>query len=112
MYKNRRSIWLVSFILAMILATGAAFGQSIKINFQRMASRTPDGYLPDSGEVFGDRGNGYSYGWDVDIQGDSRERNSSIDQRYDTLVQMQEGDPRTWEIELPNGGYDLFISLR
>ncbi len=110
MYKNRRSIWLVSFILAIILATGAAFGQSIKINFQRMVSRTPDGYLPDAGEVFGDRGNGYSYGWDADIQGDSRERNSSIDQRYDTLVQMQEGDPRTWEIELPNGGYDLFIA--
>ena len=83
----------------------------VKINFQNSDSETPDGYLPDIGEIFGDRGNGYSYGWDQDIQGDARERNANSDQRYDTIVQFQEdGIAKTWEIELPNGSYELFVA--
>jgi hypothetical protein len=114
----RRSIWPVSskvkmtasFILVTILVTGVAFGQTIKINFQpSTVAIIPTDYLPDYGEVFGDRGNGYSYGWDQDITGDMRTRGAATDP-YKTLAQMQEGDPRTWEIELPNGIYDLFLA--
>ncbi|MBN2183445.1 MAG: LamG domain-containing protein [Sedimentisphaerales bacterium] len=108
MMRNRL-IYLVSFslVLGIVDITSAL---EVKINFQDSESRTPEGYLPDIGEIFGDRGNDYSYGWDQDIQNDARERNANTDQRYDTVVQMQEGDPRTWEIELPDGSYELFIA--
>jgi len=103
-------VYLMTVVSLLGMAANVAVGLEVKINFQSTNSRTPEGYLPDIGEVFGDRGNGFSYGFDVDIQGDARERNSNLDQRYDTLVQMQKGDSRTWEIELPNGGYDVFVA--
>jgi hypothetical protein len=93
------------------LAAGAAQGQDIKINFQPSSATIPAGYLPDYGEVFGDRGNGYTYGWDMDITGASRRRGVSSDPRYDTVVQMQEtATPATWEIELPRGVYNVFLA--
>jgi hypothetical protein len=106
----RMLVYWMSLMLLSGLAVDTAKGQEIKINFQPSSAPIPDGYLADFGELFGDRGNGYTYGWDMDIQGDSRRRGVSSDPRYDTVVQMQEGDPRTWEIELPAGGYQLFIA--
>ena len=103
-------ICLISMILILGIAVDAAKALEVNINFQLPDSETPEDYLADFGEIFGDRGNGYSYGWDEDIQADARERSANTDQRYDTVVQMQEGDPRTWEIELPNGSYELFIA--
>ncbi|MEF2175066.1 MAG: hypothetical protein V3575_01235 [Candidatus Absconditabacteria bacterium] len=38
-------------------------GQTLKINFQPPYISTPEGYLLDGGEGFGDRYNGFSYGW-------------------------------------------------
>jgi len=103
-------VYLVSFILILGLTAGGARALEVKINFQHPDSETPAGYLPDIGEIFGYRGNGYSYGWDVDIQDDARDRNVNMDQRYDTVVQFQEdGVAKTWEIELPNGSYELLI---
>ncbi len=107
---SKRLIYSFPSVLIFCLVAGLAYGQPININFQLQGSSVPEDYLPDSGEAFADRGNGYSYGWDMDIQGDARERNTTSDQRYDTLVQMQEGEARTWEIELPNGGYDVFLA--
>jgi hypothetical protein len=49
-------------------------------------------------------------GWDANIRGDARKRGVSFDQRYDTVVQMQEKRARTWEIELPTGGYEVLIA--
>ena len=74
-------IYLISLVFILGIAVDAAEALEVKINFQDSDSETPDGYLADIGEIFGDRGNGYSYGWDVDIQGDARERNANSDQR-------------------------------
>jgi hypothetical protein len=87
-----------------------------------------DACLPDIGEAFGDRGNGWSYGWLTDLPDDdpdaglfpadnfeTRNRNSShalavADERYDSLNHMQKGDVNdTWEIEIANGTYDLYL---
>ena len=95
-----------------LLSGGAATAGALKINFQQVGGEVPEGYLPDGGEVFGDRGNGYSYGWDMDIQGTSRDRGSAnaSDERYDTLIHLQkDGRNNVWEIELPNGTYDLYM---
>ncbi|HYG74530.1 MAG TPA: tandem-95 repeat protein [Planctomycetota bacterium] len=84
---------------------------ALKINFQQAASSTPPDYLADSGNTFGDRGNGYSYGWNAANGTTSRDRNAANapDQRYDTLQHMQkpENPNARWEIALPNGTYTV-----
>ena len=61
-----------------------------KINFQPASSPVPAGYLADGGLVYGNRGNGLTYGWSVDNMGNMFDRNSSraADQRYDTLCRF------------------------
>jgi N-acetylneuraminic acid mutarotase len=87
-------------------------GFHANVNFQPAASPAPVGYLVDSGAVFGDRGGGFSYGWDVVNSGYTRDRNAAIspDQRYDTLNQMQRaGGGTRWEIAVPNGTYTVHL---
>ncbi|MHC4632983.1 MAG: discoidin domain-containing protein [Planctomycetota bacterium] len=107
----RKLIYLVSFVLVLGLAAGLAGAQSVNINFQQKGGEIPEGYLPDYGEVFADRGNGFSYGWDMDIQGDARDRGSgnAPDQRYDTLLHLQKGADKIWEIALDNAVYNIFM---
>lgn len=73
---------------------------------------TPPGHVQDIGEVFGDRGNGFSYGWDRDITVDSRYRQNanSPDLRYDTFNHLQKGSDVTWEMVIPNGLYTVRVA--
>ena len=84
---------------------------TIRINFQPASAAVPSGYLADTGASFGNRGNGYSYGWSSSNTSNTRDRNSSRspDQRYDTLNHMQNGGSRTWQIAVPNGTYSVFV---
>ena len=82
------------------------------VNFQPKSAPIPAGYLKDDGDAFANRGNGFSYGWNVSNTSGPRDRNSTLspDQRYDTFNLMQKsGSPRTWEIAVPNGTYDVFV---
>jgi PKD repeat protein len=84
----------------------------VKINFQPVAAPVPVGYLADNGAVFGDRGNGFNYGWDQDNAVNMTDRNSpsSPDQRYDTFAATQAaGGGSVWEIAVPNGAYAVFL---
>jgi len=87
-------------------------GTPIRVNFQAASSEGYPDYMPDFGDVFDDRGNGYKYGWDVDNVANSRVRNAanSPDERYDTFNHMQKPQPAGsfWEIEVPNGRYNVF----
>jgi hypothetical protein len=87
----------------------------VQVNFQNTTSDGVEGYLPDFGDAFDDRGNGYSYGWDVDNTANARNRNNAIspDERYDTFNHMQKPLPagRSWEIEIPNGRYNVFAVM-
>ena len=85
---------------------------ALKINFQQTGGDVPEGYLPDGGEVFGDRGNGYSYGWNIDSTGGARNRDNpdAPDERYDTTQHFEKGEHRIWEIELPNGTYNVLVA--
>jgi HEAT repeat protein len=95
---------------------GAAAGRLVslestayaRINFQPRDSGVPEGCLADTGLLFGDRGNGRSYGWDLQ-NGETRERGSHDDKRYDTLNHIQKGGTRRWEIAMPNGTYWLRV---
>ncbi len=83
-------------------------GETIHINFQPAGSPVPAGYLVDDGSAFGDRGNGYSYGWDArNFQ--ARDQGVDPDQRFDTSNHFEKYAPRVWEIALPNGAYQLHI---
>ena len=86
------------------LATG-----SISINFQEDTAAIPAGYLKDAGHVFGNRGNGFSYGWSSDHTDLDRDRNINPDQRLDTLLHFHAG--QNWEIALPNGTYEVTTSI-
>jgi len=81
----------------------------IKINFQPLQATSVAGYLIDGGATFGDRGNGYSYGWNTDISSTTRDRNSaaSPSQLYDTLIHLQKLPNSFWEIAIPNGVYSV-----
>jgi len=105
-----RKLILLVLVLVFGLSARVASASKLKINFQSTGSPIPEGYLPDYGEVFGDRGNGWSYGWSQDINRHTRDRNNAAapDQRYDTLIHFY-GTGAVWEIELPNGTYNLFL---
>lgn len=108
---RKSSVLLVAagLCLAAGVTSGAPF--TVKVNFQAATAQTPAGYLPDTGLAYGNRGNGYTYGWSRDITADARERNNAIspDKRYDTFIHFQKGADAIWEIAIPNGKYNLHI---
>lgn len=82
----------------------------LQINFQTPSSTTPMGYLADAGYIFGDRGNGYFYGWNEDNTANTRERNYTADPVFNTLNHIQKnGINYTWEIAVNNGIYQVSI---
>ncbi len=84
-------------------------GPFAKVNFQPSGSSTPSGYIVDGGSAYGNRGNGFSYGWLGGANNNTRNRSGSNDQRLRTLNHLQKGNARTWEISVPNGDYELEI---
>jgi RHS repeat-associated protein len=92
--------------------------ESIRINFQTATAPIPEGYVADTGKLFGDRGNGLryglSYGWTEDRTSYTRERKVHPDKRYDTLVHMNHLNQQvgaSWELELPNGQYRVHLVM-
>ena len=101
--------------LAFIEVTPLPFGPNgftANVNFQPAHVPIPAGYLADSGQSYTTHGNGFSYGWDADAAIGIRQRTlyTSLDSRYDTLNHMQLYGNFSWEIEVPNGLYAVFIS--
>jgi glucose/arabinose dehydrogenase len=96
-----------------LFPTAVPPSSAIRINFQPAAAPVPAGYLVDGGLVYGARGNGQTYGWNLDNSATTRDRNSSAsqDQRYDTLVHLQkpENPDAVWELAVPNGTYDVHM---
>jgi N-acetylneuraminic acid mutarotase len=82
---------------------GAAF--DLHVNFQPAVAAVPADYFADAGLAFGDRMNGFTYGWDAANTAGARERNTQADQRYDTFNHTQAYGVRKWEAAVPNGEY-------
>lgn len=79
-----------------------------KINFQRAQDTVPSGFLADTGAVFGDRGNGFSYGWNANNAGQARNRGGSPPE-FVTFNHMQLNGTFTWEIAVPEGDYQVRV---
>lgn len=92
------------------LLSDARAQQKYRISFRPTGSAAPAGYRVDNGAVFGNRGLGYRWGWDVDNSSNMFERNSSASpsERYDAgAVLNPNGQSRTWRIAVPNGKYSV-----
>lgn len=79
------------------------------INFQPAGEPVPAGTQADYGDAFGPRGQGCSYGWNDDNTANARVRGVDPDPRRDTLTHMQRQGNWTWEIEVPDGTYEVDI---
>ncbi len=92
------------------LATGAASPVCLRINFQPDGMSAPPGYLADVGLPYGDRGNGFSYGWSEDQASRAGFENAqnSPDARYASCIQMDTNS--LWRIALSNGCYDVHVA--
>lgn len=89
--------------------TANATFNAVKINFQLEGASTPNGYLPDTGRTYNNRGNGYSYGWSSDHTDVTRDRNTHSDQRLDTLAHFHQG--QKWQFGIPNGEYEVYVVI-
>jgi hypothetical protein len=91
---------VITFTVNASATPGALFKEFI--NFQPANAPTVSGYRVDSGEVYGVRSNGLTYGWSQDNTALAVDRNAanSIDQRFDTLNELGDMD---WAIKVPNG---------
>lgn len=81
------------------------------IDFAPADAPLADGYAGDAGEVYGDRVNGLTYGWDESVAADMRARGLTDDVRYDTLAHFAKNGNRTWEIAVPPGSYEVLLAL-
>jgi hypothetical protein len=82
---------------------------SANINFQMAGITPPIGYFADNGEVYGDRGNGLTYGWNVSHVANARNRGGSSDLRLSTLCQFQSGG--VWQLAVPNSVYNVTVGI-
>jgi ABC-type transport system involved in multi-copper enzyme maturation permease subunit len=83
---------------------------TIRVNFQPASSKVPSGFLKDSGETLGSRGNGYFYGWNAATT-ETRDRDEVADQQYDTLNHLQKpsNPDAVWEMAVQNGPYKVTL---
>lgn len=110
-YRVRATNGYGSSPYSIVVSARTAALPTMRINFQPASAAVPSGYLVDSGASYGNRGNGYSYGWSSSNTSNTRDRNSSrsLDQRYDTLNHMQLSFSRSWQIGVPNGTYNVLV---
>jgi hypothetical protein len=67
-------------------------GDTWLVNFQFDEATPVTRYRRDVGDVYGNRGDGLSYGWSVSHLDVSRDRNNANpDQRLDTLIHFHVG---------------------
>jgi hypothetical protein len=94
-------------------APQAASAFSTSINFSNNVAEVPTGYVNDTGLAFGNRGNGFRFGWNQDNASAARDRDDprAPDERYDSFIHMQkpENPNAFWEIALPNGTYTVHV---
>ena len=81
-------------------------------SFQPASAPTPTNEIADTGAVYGDRGNGYTYGWQINAADDMRKRNLISNGRLDAFVQLGDAtyNAATWELSVPNGEYEVTLT--
>ncbi|MDX2303316.1 MAG: malectin domain-containing carbohydrate-binding protein [Microscillaceae bacterium] len=115
------------FLLSLVVnEVGGVPLANFKVNFQDVFTNPPTGYLADFGEQYGFRtganqGIGMAYGWlredngvtPLSLQGKGRKRNTPADLAQATFMHMQPvgSDFGVWEAQVPNGAYQVTVSV-
>jgi hypothetical protein len=109
---GRRLVLSLALLLAVLGFAREAQAQTIQINFQPRSVAVPSGYLRDSGDVYGNRGNGYSYGWNRSHTSRTYyyEPFAWTPNPYWSNIFMLAGTGTSWEIALPNANYEVHIA--
>lgn len=88
----------------------------VSVNFQPAKVPVPTGYVADTGALYGDRGNGYTYGWTGKLPAITREQLAARPSRngpditYDTFAILNpSGRGSQWQIAVPNGEYTVQV---
>ncbi|MEM9446589.1 MAG: hypothetical protein AAGA18_14695 [Verrucomicrobiota bacterium] len=84
----------------------AGFKFPIRINYQPKSSQVPASFYPDCGMVYTEQ-NGHRYGWNSNNKNQTRQRNTSHKQQQNNTLILIDG--KVWEIELPNGDYNIHL---
>jgi hypothetical protein len=107
---------IVAGFLLPVITGGEARAQSLPVNISFQPANFPlqSGYRGDFGYTFGARGDGYSYGWNVDHTGRTFAYSPLPGYEYIwgaqwSLIKMIPGSSTSWEIALPNGTYNVSI---
>jgi glucose/arabinose dehydrogenase len=125
-----RRLWTVAVAVlvapfAAVAPAHAAVTPVAKVNFQPAGSAVPAGYTADAGLAYdAARGSGWVAAGThdpLDLSRNTRDRaRSGIDARLNTLIHLQYGDvggtggvatPGAWEYALPNGSYQVSVSV-
>ena len=110
-----RAAFLICLALPVVtIGEAHAGGAPINISFQPASFPLQSSFKGDFGQVFGARGNGYSYGWNVDHTARTFAYSPipGIETIYGaqwSLIKMLPGSSTSWEIALANGTYDVSI---
>lgn len=84
-----------------------------RVNFQQSATPAPAGFLIDTGEPYGPKSGGLSYGWTTNVSG-LMQSHTGIVPSYTSAalgdVYVQDNDlDHSWEISVPNGYYYAYV---
>ena len=109
---GRRLVLSLALLLPVLGAARQAEAQTIQIDFQPKTVALPSGYLRDSGETYGNRGNGQSYGWSPSHTSRTfyYEPFAWSPNAYWSNIFMAAGAETKWEIALPNANYEVHIA--
>ena len=101
---------------SLVIHDVVAAVSSVRINFTAVSSASPGGWLGDTGLLFGNRGNGQSYGWNRDLpaaNGKDRNAPNSPNEMQDSFIMMQTSQTPNpfWEMALANGRYRVHVGM-
>jgi hypothetical protein len=108
-------VWLAALAVPLLQsATAGAQTAAVNISFQPSNFPVQNGYQGDYGQVFGNRGNGHAYGWNVShtnrtfayspLPGWEKTWGAAW-----SLIHMLPGASTRWEIAVTNGNYEVTI---
>lgn len=110
------AVAILTCVILPVVTASEAHAQSLPVNisFQPASFPLQSGFRGDFGYTYGDRGSGYTYGWNVDHT--SRTFAYSPLPGYESiwgaqwsLIRMIPDTSTAWEIALANGTYDVSI---
>jgi hypothetical protein len=84
-------------------------GFTLWVDFTTAAATVDAGYVRDAGAVYGIRGNGYTYGWNVSHADAAVDRNKNANQLVDTSIGVKTNGK--WEAAVANGTYTVLVGV-